>query len=826
MLVLGWIRAVGIWIDSIAYGLIDNLYNLIDVLAKAELFDETAIVTIMKNTYVVISIFALFRIALLLVNAIINPDKLNDKENGITSVLRNLIIMFALLIFTPLLFKEAYSIQSTIVGGNYVSKIFTGGNVTTSGNPGKTMQRIAIKALIYPNEKLATQDSNGKYVATDDCGSKCEDAIEAYNDNILSGDEGLWSTLTKYIGTTEKVDGEKEFVYTYTFLVTFIVGLVMTYIIASMALDIAIRAVELAILQIIAPLFIVTYIDPKSAKSGPFHNWLKTVGSTYASLFIKLAILELMIMLIGLIPSVNFEGLGFWGTLLILLAILIFAKKAPKWIGDMIGVSSESTGIGGLGKKLGSAALVGGALTKAGHAAAGLASGAMSAAHLNAKDRRANRKAIREEKGLTHGKKGRETRKGYSGGYFQQRKQLHADRKAAYKAAGYDAKSNLKKGLASGALGAISGISGGVSAENLKGSFKAGLQGTNKIASRLSLTTDKGILNRIGGKIKGLPGKMEKAAYGTPNELLEKRENRDKMEKALKWTEKGDSGIQNFGIGKGSIAVGQKDANTICDAIATSNNLGKLDMASYNAVQYAINQGYATVSSTGKIDLSKVEFDASSGNFNFKNSKGEVITTKTSDELSKNCAGIIDSSSTGSVEQEKMINNYQSTSLNNYQQNEQLRAQEIASYSNAKAESNKIVDDLMSAVARFDSGHFLSVKLDSSSLENLKTSIETALNDAKIKSDAKEIDETTYNALNFTLNRYNDEINRAETFEEAAKLNYENLQEIVKAQTELKNVVDSISGSTISEKLNSIALAEKKISDKLSALSDKGKDDK
>lgn len=829
MFILGWIRAIGIWIDSIAYGLIDNVYNLIGVLAKAELFDNTAIETIMKNTYVVISIFALFRIALILVNAIINPDKLNDKENGIASVLRNLVIMFVLLIMTPFLFEEAYSLQATIVSGNYVSKVFTGNNVTTSGNPGKTMQRIAIKALIYPNEKVAYQGEDGKFVPNNDCDGKCKEAIDAYNNNILSGDKGLWSTLSKYVQTTVKIDGEKEFVYTYTFIVTFIVGCAMTYIIASMTLDIAVRAVELAILQIIAPLFIVTYIDPKSAKSGPFHNWLKTVGSTYASLFIKLAVLELMIILISLIPSINIDGLGFWGTLLILLAILIFAKKAPNWISDMIGVSSDSTSLGGLGKKLGDIPLAGGALTKAGHAALGAGAGAVAAAYHNAKDRRANRKSIRQDTGLTHGKKGREARKQYNGSYLQQRKQFHADRKAAYKAAGYDAKSNIKKGLASGVLGAISGISGGASAENLKGSFKAGLQGANEMASRLSLNTNKGVLNRISGKIKGLPGKMEKAAYGTPNELYEKRDTQAKIEKVSNWTEKGDNGTQSFGIGKGSIAVGQKDANTICDTIATSTNMGALNMASYNAAQYAINQGYATVSPTGKIDLSNVKFDATSGNFEFKDSSGKVIT-KTSDELSKNCAGIIDSSSTGSIEQEKMINNYQSTSLNNYQQNEQLRAQEISSYQNAKTESNKIGMELKNDVKDFDllmsSFGLSSIKLDASTLTTLETSIKNAISDLTKEKASSRITDDQFNNAVEKLNDYSKQKEKIDTFEEAAKLNYENLQEIVKAQSELKNVVDSISGSTISEKLNSIALAEKKISDKLSALNDKDKNDK
>ena len=74
------------------------------------------------------SIFALFRIAIILVNAIINPDKLTDSKNGFLPVLRNFVLMFVLLVLTPRLFTEAYKIQSTIVEGNYIQKLFLTGH--------------------------------------------------------------------------------------------------------------------------------------------------------------------------------------------------------------------------------------------------------------------------------------------------------------------------------------------------------------------------------------------------------------------------------------------------------------------------------------------------------------------------------------------------------------------------------------------------------------------------------------------------------------------------------------------------------------------------
>lgn len=366
-------RFIGIWIDSIAFALVDDLYNLIVDFSKLEFFSSDAIKSVMKSTYVVISIFALFRIAIILVNAIINPDKLTDSKNGFLPVLRNFVLMFVLLVLTPRLFTEAYKIQSTIVEGNYIQKLFLRSSAKAE-NPGKELKKIVISSLVYPDKNFATYDVeegykiNGPYA--DKCDGNCKKAIEAYNNDVLTGNEGMFTTLSKYIGTSKKVDtnddGDSEtiFVYNYMFIVTFVAGIFITYVLASMGLDIAIRAVELAVLQIISPLFIVTMIDPKSVQSGPFKKWLQTVGKTYVSLFIKIAILTLMTLLISILNTASLGSLGFLGKLVAVLAILIFAKKAPKWIGDMVGVEGESAGLGGLGKKLGSAALVGGAISK------------------------------------------------------------------------------------------------------------------------------------------------------------------------------------------------------------------------------------------------------------------------------------------------------------------------------------------------------------------------------------------------------------------------------------------------------------------------------
>ena len=90
---VGIARTIGMALDSIVFGLVDNAYNLINDLARNPLFDTDTIKTIMKNLYVVMGLFAFFRVAIILVNAIINPDKLTEKGNGIANVGINILIM-------------------------------------------------------------------------------------------------------------------------------------------------------------------------------------------------------------------------------------------------------------------------------------------------------------------------------------------------------------------------------------------------------------------------------------------------------------------------------------------------------------------------------------------------------------------------------------------------------------------------------------------------------------------------------------------------------------------------------------------------------------
>lgn len=403
------LRAICMAIDGVLYSLLDNAYDLVIKLSTAELLKPATIKSLTGNLYIIFGVVAFFRLALLLVNAIIDPEKLNEKGKGLSNIFFRVVGMVILLAVTPFLFEMSYDLQGKLVGAdaseNIIFKTILGSNANIASsddsNAGKALQNIALSSLItidkeylvndkqcnvgendcgfYPltcvpnNDDEGTCTLQGGYVYGDNCSwPNCQKAVDKYNEMYVAEDMSP-AKLAAYAGTSKKIEVEgveqEVYVYNYMFIITGIVGVAMTYIIISFAIDIAVRMFELIVLEILSPLFIATFVDPKSAQSGPFKNWLSAVGKSYASLYIRLAIIALMVLLVSIInQSKMFQSMGDvsgWAKIFMVIGLLIFAKKAPKWIGDMIGIKGDG-GLGGLsiGKKLGGMALAGGLASK------------------------------------------------------------------------------------------------------------------------------------------------------------------------------------------------------------------------------------------------------------------------------------------------------------------------------------------------------------------------------------------------------------------------------------------------------------------------------
>lgn len=433
------LRAICMAIDGILYSLLDNAYDLVIKLSTAELLKHSTIKSLTGNLYIIFGVVAFFRLAMLLVNSIIDPEKLNEKGKGLSNIFFRVVGMIILLAVTPFLFEMSYELQGKIVGAdaskNIIFKTILGNNAniasSNNSNAGKALQNIALSSLITIDENYLVNDdqcnigeknsegkdcgfypltcvSDGKgkctpqggYIYGKNCNwANCKKAVYLYNEMYV-GEDMSPAKLAQYVGTSGKIEIDKEeqevYVYNYMFIITGVVGVAMTYIIISFAIDIAVRMFELIVLEILSPLFIATFVDPKSAQSGPFKNWLSAVGKSYASLYIRLAIIALMVLLVSIInQSKMFQSMGEvsgWAKIFMVIGLLIFAKKAPKWIGDMIGIKGDGMGLW-TPKKLRENMAFGNTISNGARAAAGLGLGAAAGIHAVRKANRLNRAA-------------------------------------------------------------------------------------------------------------------------------------------------------------------------------------------------------------------------------------------------------------------------------------------------------------------------------------------------------------------------------------------------------------------------------------------------
>ncbi len=171
---------------------------------------------------------------------------------------------------------------------------------------------------------------------------------------------------------------DDTYAFAYSYVWSTIVGVLFCVLILSLTVDVAVRVFKLVVLEIISPIAILSYIDPSSEKT--FKNWTKILTETYLAVFIRVMIISLVVFLINNISLTGFNlaistgFVGFVSKILIYFGLIMFAKEAPKFITQSLGIENKDGGglFSGVGKlmrgALGSVAAVTGGVSTA-HAA-------------------------------------------------------------------------------------------------------------------------------------------------------------------------------------------------------------------------------------------------------------------------------------------------------------------------------------------------------------------------------------------------------------------------------------------------------------------------
>ena len=343
-------------VDRAVYSLIGTLYDIIINLANFTLIEDTSIANtsvsdITNKLYSFIGIFMLFRITFSLITYIINPDSIADKEKGGTKLITNIVLTFGLVIFCPFGFTILRSAQSAILEENIITKIVFD-NGSTTGNHQlyispkcEELGKNPVTPFSGFRDDLTVIDSTGEYIAMATIRPFVQLSSEVQNDSEIKTfvdtygycDASTIKELLKDSLMNAYSKGEnKPYFVDYNIFLSTIIGIIILLIFAGFCLDAAVRTIKLTFLETIAPIPIISYIDPSSAKKGLFSKWLKEVGVTWADLFLRLIAVYFAVFLI---TSINLNSFGdIKITVIFILGALMFAKKLPDILKKMFNI--------------------------------------------------------------------------------------------------------------------------------------------------------------------------------------------------------------------------------------------------------------------------------------------------------------------------------------------------------------------------------------------------------------------------------------------------------------------------------------------------------
>ena len=361
-------------LDQIVYSFVNYIYQIFVVVSNGKLLTEDTVKTLSDRLNIIIGIVMLFVVSFSLLKALSNPDNLTKGEQATSKIVSNILLVLIMLALIPTAFRLAYSVQATILESGVIGRVILGQDTGTEGstaikNAGFNMAIDTFSAFIFDTDEAATYKL--KEVDASDLDSVCIEYQNFYSKThdgaILSGTPELTVNEIKQMSKTcqkfsyfyELADAlaEDDKTIQYYFLVSTIAGGFLVYVMLSFCIDLGVRAAKLAFYQLIAPIPILSKIIP--GKKDIYDKWFKATITTFLEVFLKLAIISFAIFLIvAVLPGITLESdesasfaVNTFGKVFLIIGILMFAKQAPKLIGDLFGFDSSKMGLG-IRKKL------------------------------------------------------------------------------------------------------------------------------------------------------------------------------------------------------------------------------------------------------------------------------------------------------------------------------------------------------------------------------------------------------------------------------------------------------------------------------------------
>lgn len=334
------LRSVAAALDSLIYQVVSFLYKLFFFVSSTEIFQNDAVKNVSKNFQLLVAVVVMFSLSISLVNYIVNPDNMKSGKVPASKLVTKVITSLILLLTINIVFATAYRLQNAIIENNFVGKLILGEKAQSFDveSMGMSFSKSILSAFITDNP-----NKSGKVPEYN-----IEKAEDLFTDILTK--ESQFHYLTDFINDK---DDQGEYVLNYNAL-SIPVGLFIAYILLTYVVGVGVRTVQLFYLQVIAPVPILFYVLPNG--EDKLKKWSQQCITTYLDLFIRHLIIYLTIFLCSnllstegtfIIPPEADEYKN-WIILALVIAIMLFAKKAPDLIKELFPATSKASGDFGL----------------------------------------------------------------------------------------------------------------------------------------------------------------------------------------------------------------------------------------------------------------------------------------------------------------------------------------------------------------------------------------------------------------------------------------------------------------------------------------------
>lgn len=380
-------RVIFFFLDSIVYSLIPVVYRGIFALYDIDKIigvgnTQNLLNTAKETVYSFLAIFMFFRVAFSLITMLVDPSLIDDKSKGAKKIVLNIFICLGLIVVVPVFFRVAKNIQTRVLEEKIIERA-VGGDIYSNDQNYNLGNELALSTWsVFLQPVVDEGDAYDAWKGVFESGNPTIwplPVLATHLNDTTGGILGGLATEIAGVAAILRATGTVTYQLGYIWLISGLVGIYVVWTMIKMLIDVAYRSIKFLLLEVISPIAIISYIDPKSSEKGLFSKWLSETLKTYLSLFIRIFIFAMVSVILKQISVSSFFDEGNILTrLFFILALVAFMKTAPKFIDNLFGTEISK----GSDTKFASDLLRGG-LGAIGGAATGAIGGAVVAGRKN-----------------------------------------------------------------------------------------------------------------------------------------------------------------------------------------------------------------------------------------------------------------------------------------------------------------------------------------------------------------------------------------------------------------------------------------------------------